>query len=216
MAQRPTIAIEIAKAIAEWSHVECLLGVTLAVILETEAQTGLQMFLSLTSSSNQIALVSAAAKAKLTIADEELFSAVMILVRSAAKERHRLAHWSYAISNELPDDLLLVDPADLAPFYANQLGYHDPMADIERSKVYVLTHTDAQRIVEQIKSVELFVDWLINIFSMSDRGERAEQRQQLCKRPQILEALRQLHERRKSNPKARKSQPRSGRRAKRR
>jgi hypothetical protein len=76
MTVRPTLAVFIAECIAEWAQIESILGVILAVILETEAQTGLAMYMSLTSLSNQMTVVSAAAKAKLTVADEELFSAV--------------------------------------------------------------------------------------------------------------------------------------------
>src|ERR1700739_185557 len=78
MAQRPALAALIAEVIAEWSQVECSLGVVLAVILETEAQTGLAMFLTLTSSNNKMTMVSAAAKAKLTASDEELFGAILM------------------------------------------------------------------------------------------------------------------------------------------
>jgi hypothetical protein len=65
MKARPEVAVLVAECIAIWANIECTLGVTLAIILQTEAHTGLRMFSSLTSFSNQMAVLSAAAKAKL-------------------------------------------------------------------------------------------------------------------------------------------------------
>ncbi len=215
MAQRPTVTPEIAKAACEWSHIECLLGIALAVILETEAQTGLAMFLALTSSSNQMTVLDAAAQAKLTEADKEMVTAVMSIVRTAARERNKLVHWCYAISNDFPADLLIIDPADLAPLYANQLGYHDPLAEIDLSKVFRLRREDAEEIVNKIKSAANAVDRMIHVLAISDRGERAEQRLLLSSEPPLAEALRQLRERQKNNPKPPRPPPRRGRRGKR-
>src|ERR1700732_4470084 len=76
MSKRPELAIVIAECIATWAQIECALGVILAVILETEAQTGLAMFNSLMSSNTQMAIIDAAAKAKLVIREQEMFGAL--------------------------------------------------------------------------------------------------------------------------------------------
>jgi hypothetical protein len=212
MGERPEVAIEVAKGVAKWSQVECLLGVALAVVLETEAQTGLAMFLALTSSSNQITVFDAAVQAKLTKADKELVSATMMIVRATAKERHRIAHWCYAISHDLPKDLLIIDPHDLAPLYASVLGYHDPTVEVDKDKVYVLRAKDAQEISSKINDLRDLIDRMIHFLAIVDRGERAERRLQLSSEPPLAEALRQLRERQKNTRKAPKSLPRRGRR----
>jgi len=200
MMARPELGILVAECIAQWAQVECLLGVILAVILETEAQTGLAMFLALTSSNNQMTILSAAAKSKLIAREADLFEAVMTLVRSAAKERHRLAHWCWALSDDLPDALLLIDPAHEAPLFANKLGFHDALAEIDRSNIFVLRKRDAQEIVAKIKALKSFANQLLNVFSRQDQGERYEQCQTLSSEPQILEALDRLRKARKNNP----------------
>jgi hypothetical protein len=200
MAQRPKLAVLIVETIGIWAQVECSLGVILAVILETEAQTGLAMFLSLTSSNNQMAIVSSAAKAKLTVADEELFSAIMKLVRTAAKDRHKFAHWCWAYTARLPDALLLIDPAHQAPWLANLLGYHDVFTSIDNSNIFVLREQDAQEAFRPGRWGGLLVGQLLSVFVQKDRGIRAELRQTLSNEPPILEALSRLRQERKSNP----------------
>jgi hypothetical protein len=200
MVQRPKLAVLVAETIATWAQLECSLGVILAVILETEAQTGLAMFLSLTSSNNQMAIVSSAAKAKLTIADEELFSAIMKLVRTAAKDRHRFAHWCWAYTSRLPEALLLLDPADQAPWLANLLGYHDVFTDIDRSKIFVLREQDAREAFNQVERAGYWLGQLLALFVQKDRQKRAELRQTLSSEPPILEALSRLRQERKSSP----------------
>ena len=202
MARRPMLAALIAETIAEWSQVECSLGVILAVILETEAQTGLAMLLTLTSSNNQMTMVSAAAKAKLTVADEELFSAVLSLVRSAAKDRHKFAHWCWAYTSVLPDALLLIAPTHQAKWLANMLGYHDPIgADISHDDIYVLREDDARETLQRMRDTRAWLWELIGIFKEQiDRQKRAERRQKLSTEPPILEALTRLRKGRQNNP----------------
>jgi len=196
MGARPAIAPLIAEAIAQWAHIECALGVLLAVILETEAQTGLAMLSALTSSSNQMSVVSAAAKAKLTVADEELFSAFMMLVRSAAKHRHKLAHWCWVLSRDLPDDLLLIDPAHQQSIAANMLGFHDPLVTIDRENIFVLRKQDAEEMLATINSVRVLSSRVVSVMWQKDRGKRAEARQKLSSEPEMAEALARLRARR--------------------
>jgi hypothetical protein len=158
------------------------------------------MFLSLTSSSNQMTVLGAAAKAKLVSREVELFEAVMTIVRTVAKERHRLAHWCWALSDDLPDALLLIDPADQAPLFANMLGYHDVSADIDRGNIFVLRKPGAQEILTKMNTVRLFVSELLRIFCKEDRGERFALLRTLSSEPQIHEALSRLRERQKNNP----------------
>jgi hypothetical protein len=200
MTQRPELGVLIAETIAVWAQVECALGIILAVILETEAQTALAMFSSLTSSSNQMTVVSSAAKAKLNEADEELFSAIMMLVRSAAKDRHKYAHWCWAFTTALPEALLLIEPDKQATWFANILGYHDTLAKIDHDDIFVLRLPDATETVERVRSVKNWLGRLLGVFVQKDRGTRAELRQTLSSEPPILEALDRLRKARKSNP----------------
>jgi hypothetical protein len=202
MTVRPRLAPLIAECIAEWAQIECTLGIILAVILETEAQTGLAMYMSLTSLSNQMTVVSAAAKAKLTVADEELFSAVLMVVKSAAKDRHKFAHWCWALSDDLPDALLLLDPAYQAPLLANWLGLHDPLTPVDRDHIYVLREQDGKDIVSNMKMAKKHLYSLINVLHVEDRAVRAERRQKLSSEPQILEALGRLRKARRSGQEA--------------
>ena len=200
MAQRPILALLVAETIAEWAQVECSLGVVLAVILDTEAQTGLAMFLTLTSSSNQMAIVSSAAKAKLTKMDEELFSAVLMLVRTAAKDRHKFAHWCWAYTSRLPEALLLIDPACQAPWLANMVGYHDPLISIDHSDIFVLRESDALEALNRVKDARKWLWELLGVFTQQeDRQERAERRQKLSDEPPILEALDRLRKARQNS-----------------
>lgn len=134
-----------------------------------------------------------------------MFSALLLKVRSVAKERHRVAHWCWILSDDLPPDaLLLIDPAEQAPIFANMLGYHDPKVDVDRSKIFVLRKQDAAAIVKNIKDVKNLVNRVLRVLWQKDRGERAELRDQLCSEPRMAEALRLLRARRKSTQEVRK------------
>jgi hypothetical protein len=189
MVQRPKVAVLVAEAIAEWAQVECSVGVILAVILETEAQTALAMFSALTSSNNQMTIVEAAAKAKLTKADSDLLSALLKIARRAAKERHKLAHWCWALAYELPEALLLIDPDYLGTLIANMNGYHDALAPVDRTRIFVLKETDAKRIVEKISESKELANRVLIVFLAQDRQKRAELREKLCDEHPIRTAL---------------------------
>jgi hypothetical protein len=201
MTERPRVSPVIAETIAQWAHVECCVGVMLAIILETEAQTGLAMFYSLTSSRNQMGMVEAASRAKLTEPYNEVFCAFLRLARAAAKERHKLAHWCWILSNDLPDDLLLIDPSHQGAIVANMLGYHDPLAIADRSNIYVLTPSAADEILQQVVTVRNLASRLISLlWQQKDRGKRAELRQKLSAEPPMAEAIRRLRKAEKSSP----------------
>lgn len=200
MLQRPKVAVLIAEAISEWAQVECSIGVILAIVLETEAQTALAMFSALTSSNNQMTIVEAAAKAKLTGADSELFTAALKVIRRAAKERHKLAHWCWALAHELPDALLLIDPDDLGRWLAHLHGYHDVFVSLDQGRIFVLRESDAKRILAKISESKELTSRVINVFFTKDRGKRAELRQQLCSEHPIRTALDLIRRERKSNP----------------
>lgn len=214
MTARPEIAALIAESIAEWSQIECGLGVILAVILETEAQTGLAMLATLNSSSAQMAVVEAAANAKLTKADQELFGALSVLIRAAAKDRHKLAHWCWMHCGELPDALLMIEPGYQAQIFANMLGYNDVFADVDRSRIYVLGKSDAAAIARDIKQVFEAVNRAMIVFCQQDRGKRAEARQKLLDGPRMAAALSQWRSRHPEPPKPQPPRPSKVRTAK--
>jgi hypothetical protein len=102
-----------------WSLVEAGIGTMLSFIMEAEFAATAAMLGSLRSSSAQIDAVAAAGKAKLKGRDLELFEAVIMITRSAAKKRNMVAHHIWAYSSDLPDALLLVDPRAYANIYVD-------------------------------------------------------------------------------------------------
>lgn len=199
MTARPKVAHYVAEALAQWANIECSIGVLLAIILDEEAQTGLAMFYSLNSSNNQIGLVEAA-KVKLTKADQELISAFLSVARSAAKQRHKLAHWCWLLTDELPDDLLLTDPSHQSVIMANMLGYHDVFAEVDRSKIFVLRASDLKAIVKRFREVWQLLSQLIGVMHQQDRGKRAEARRRLSTAPVMAEALQRLRQKNTQEP----------------
>jgi hypothetical protein len=112
MEARPQLAVKVAHCIARWAENEVLLGAFLAFLLHANEQAALAMYSGLENRSAQLRLVTAAAKSTLSADHFEIISTFMTtIVRPAMKERDRLAHWHWGYCDQLPDALLIADPA---------------------------------------------------------------------------------------------------------
>jgi hypothetical protein len=157
---RPALAPYIAGIIAKWALIEAGIGTMLSFILEAEFAATAAMLSTLRSASAQIDAVAAAGRAKLAGRDLDLFEAVIIIARSAAKKRNAVAHHIWAYSDELPDALLLVEPQAYANIYVNvhtrmatkifdgPLKMHPPA-----ERVLVYREKDFIEIIEELHAV---------------------------------------------------------------
>jgi hypothetical protein len=141
----------------------------------------------------------------------------------AASHRNRFAHWCWAFCRELPNALLFIDPAVLlghdmasgalsAPFDGRGL-----LGDLDTSHVLVYREPDLKEAIEALRKASYciahFRMMLNPIVMSSDSTKEWRDRiyQLLITEPEVAQALAQLNERRKNDPKARPSRRRKGR-----
>ena len=121
--RKPELAKMAMDTIALWSSIEVRLSSVLVELLGAQARPAMAMFSALTSSQAQMAALTAAAQTVLPAEYAQVFESAMVVVRRAAKLRHKFAHWVWGYSDSFPDCLLLVDPSEIVmhkvKFYEN-------------------------------------------------------------------------------------------------
>jgi hypothetical protein len=108
--QRPSLARYIAQVSAAWTDLECSVGLLLAIILDTEAKTGVHMYLALSGSAAQVHVLTGAAEAKLSQALQDELSELLKEQRNRAAERNRIVHALWATAPEYPDGIINCPP----------------------------------------------------------------------------------------------------------
>src|SRR5262245_49860351 len=88
---RPKFAELVGKCIALWSYVENEMGTILGLLLGTDSEATLEVFLTLRRSSSQREALAAAAKHKLTGDHHLAFQALMVVYKSLEAQRNDLA-----------------------------------------------------------------------------------------------------------------------------
>ncbi len=107
---RDELAALIGKMIALWSQVDNEMGTLFSLLLGTQSDAALEVFLSLRRMSNQREVLAAAAKFKLQAGDLKIFSALMRVYGWLESERNNLAHCCYGVC---PDDATLLFTIDV-------------------------------------------------------------------------------------------------------
>src|SRR5437868_14170003 len=90
--ERPELAVLVPKAIAISAVIETQWGRLLAGMLGANAAPVIAMYQALSNASAQRHALEAAAKRLISPEHKELFDALVLIARSLAKERNRLAH----------------------------------------------------------------------------------------------------------------------------
>jgi hypothetical protein len=161
--ERPELAGIIGECIAFWSQVEAYLAILLGAIMK--AQTGITaaVFLSIRNSRAQREALNAAAQVGLRDRELEMFSAISIVYQSLDSQRTDLAHGIFALSEDLPNDLLWMDSKDYTrlhienwaevakrPTLAGILS-HPGNDDEMRKCFFVYRKTDLESLRDEIK-----------------------------------------------------------------
>jgi hypothetical protein len=165
---KPELAELTAGIFARWAWIEHQLSLLLLFVLGAEAKPALAMFSVLTTQRLRGNATSAAAKAALPRKKFEIFRAVMGVIERVANDRHRLAHWLWATSPELPHALLLADPDHMKtkemqraekrwstkPDDPTKLFLPDP------SEILVYTKKDLERVKRDMGEASVALVWL--------------------------------------------------------
>jgi hypothetical protein len=106
---RDDLAAPIGKIMSLWSQVDNEMGNLFSLLLGTESEAALAVFLTLRRASNQLEVLAEAAKYKLEDGDLSTFKALSKVYGSLEKERNALAHACFGICETDPDLLFCID-----------------------------------------------------------------------------------------------------------
>lgn len=168
---RPKLAPLISEVIARWADIEANVGSILAFLLHAEAGPTISMLQAVRSASAQFDMIEAAGRAKLMDPQLEMFEAVLKIARSSASKRNHVAHHIWAYSSDLPESLLLIEPAAYLDIFVavseslrdfNSLDADHPRFEPDKTRIKVYRDTDFQGIISELKIVAKCTTLLIN------------------------------------------------------
>lgn len=175
-------------------------------MLGATARPAAAMFAALTSTQAQMAALRAATDSLVQPREMEMFEIVVSFVGSALKERNRVAHWLWAHSPELPDAILLVDPAESLERQVALTEVFHELADVppvpgrlgyDRTKIMVYREHDLLGIVDRLERAQWFSDLFRNLANPQNlQPDRIYAL--LAAEPEIATALARLRERQKT------------------
>ena len=154
---RPEFCAAIGKCVVLWGQVDNEMGNLFGLLLGTDSDAALEVFLSLRRSSGQRDALSAASKHKLQGDDLLTFGALMRVYSSLEAQRNALAHGCFGISDDDPNVLYWVDIKDHVHFQVEVLSKEsrgeisaDRHARLKQN-MYVYRMADLEALYEQMK-----------------------------------------------------------------
>lgn len=154
---RPELASAIGRCIAIWSQVDNEMGNLFGVLLGTDSEPAVEVFLTLRRWSNQTEALQAAAKHKLSGEDARFFKALLSAYGSLEKERSALAHGCFGVASNDPSVLLWIEVKDHVHFQSDvltRLARGESMPDPHRrlkEKMFVYRLSDLQALQNEME-----------------------------------------------------------------
>jgi hypothetical protein len=117
LADRPELAAQIGIIAALWARVEMWLGVILGDLLSTQPKFGLAMYFAIVSTSARADTIAAAAAERLDATAMAEFEKLLKSIRARGRERNRIVHSNWGISEKHPDAIVSVATDDQIKFW---------------------------------------------------------------------------------------------------
>ena len=214
--QRPQLALLAMNVIAEYSILETFFMNVFIEMLGANPEPAAAIYAALNSDKARKDAIRAVSGVVLTDSQSDLLEVLFVLLDRCAKDRNKIAHWTWGHSPQLPDAVLLVDPENhaqnklrwdretsdfrrksLAASLMNESRNH-PVPSPSRDGIYVFTDKDfleaSARIQKLIGSVTKF-NFIIDRNFPGNRGDELEKK--LSDEPEVREALAHRLERRR-------------------
>jgi hypothetical protein len=155
---RDELAAWIGKIMSLWSQVDNEIGNLFSILLGTQSQAALAVFLTLRRASNQREALAEAARFKLQGEQQRTFDALSVVYGSLEKERNTLAHGCFGIYEQDPDLLFCIDVKDHVHFIVETLSREargefsaDRHARLKEN-MYVYRRSDLEAIYNDMES----------------------------------------------------------------
>lgn len=181
LSERPALAVLAMDAIATWSNVEnFLLNIYIALAGGNKSDAA-TMFLAIEGDGPRTAAITALADRNLDALRREMLRAIVRTAVTYSKDRHKLAHWVWGLSPNLPDALLLANPRVLA-----SLDVQD--RDAFTNNVFVYRQADFERITANNTRL-CGLGALFRLVLQGDFDESHPLYAQLSREPEIAEVI---------------------------
>jgi hypothetical protein len=179
--QRPQLGLAMLAVITLWASAEATVGTTLVSILRDEARDAIEDLIQCRNSVAQRKLLLTHAQ-HLPADQLEALEVLLALFSRDQSERNNLVHWQSGVSPQIPDGILLLNPAkawhfevgvaeqlsrsNMAWDYAIETGDSHPldnefrMPSFPRNRVFVYTARDFNRMAANTKELINGFTWL--------------------------------------------------------
>lgn len=160
---RPELALLAMNVVAEWSILESFINGVFVALLRASPVQAASIFATIRSQQGQRDAFMAVVD--VTLPDQGERDIIMALLKAyerASKVRNRVAHWVWGHSPDLPDAVLLANPASMAAFTAEMAEFtqavtfgtvsRNPPAPDNR-QIYVYDKSDFTEASERIQRV---------------------------------------------------------------
>lgn len=205
---RPDHVAAIGRCLTLWPDVLHQLALLLGILLGVNSEAAIAVFSTIRNERGRREAIRAAANHSLDARQLELLEAVMLVIRSAEKERDALAHGCYGYSSAIDDGVLWVESKHIGPWNVGMLlkdqastgrtGHeHKEIA----KRIFVYRKADLIEAVNQ----EIYDAWKaafdLHAFIRTADPEAADPRyRQLCDLPRVATALHRIREDRRNGP----------------
>lgn len=214
--QRPALALLAMRVLSDWSLLESHMASLFVKMIGTNPRPAAAMYAELSGAAAQKAAFKGLASAVLSRQEYDVFLAILDLFTSAAKERGKIAHWTWGYSPALPDAVLLGDPRALSelhvqlsevtgtrlaewPQAGGQRAPEHQRLEPPRDKIYVWTERDFQDVIDRIQHlmqiIHQFSFVLIRYHMVNEDGRQFSA---LLADPLVGQALRRRSQRQKT------------------
>jgi hypothetical protein len=196
--REPTVASAAMKVVAMWAEVEAIQGMIMTNLLGTQSRLAMQMYSAIIGSAAQIAALNALARSTLSKGLLTLFQILNRIASACAKERHKIAHSTWATSADVPDALLLINPDNRIDYDIQLIEWEysvtsgiNPNAEppfLNQSGVWIYRQADLNEIQNRIdRLLSFYVDFNRLVRMRSTQPPRASfgLLRQLLARPEI-------------------------------
>ena len=195
----PEFCAAIGKCIALWTNVDNEMGNLFSLLLGTQSDAALELFLCLRRSSNQREALEIAAKFTLSGQELIVFKALIKVYKSLEAQRNDLAHGCFGVC---PDDsslLFWIDVKHHVHFQTETLLKESNGEFTEdrhrrlKENLFVYRHTDLQTLYEDMEQFWWSIFYFNGYIREPSNAGRAAEFQRVCIFPQVQREIDRLN-----------------------
>jgi hypothetical protein len=196
--ERPDFCAALGKCVAVWTYVDNEMGNLFSILLGTESEAALEVFLSLRRSSTQREALEAAAMHSLAGDDHAAFKALMAIYKSLESQRNDLAHGCFGICTDDPSLLLWIDVKHHVHFQTEVLSKEakgqfpaDPHARL-RKYLYVYQEGDLVKLYIEMEEFWWALFHFTSYLRQPTNAGRVAKFREMCALPKIRHEISRL------------------------